>query len=313
MHRFIRIVLLLVFSVSFVHGASAAGTRYSWKETDDTLSLMNGDLTVWRSNHAIGTVKHSIHPLAMVDGTSLTAFRPADHPWHRGCWFSWKILNGKNYWEEDRDGQSAGHTAIVKVTVRKGWFSKSAKIILHIIYYADKSEPLMEEDRIIRFSAPGKDGSYTMDWKSRFLAGEKELVLDRTPVPGEEGGVGHGGYAGFSLRLSRETIGWKFLNSSELVNGTMHGQPARWGIVSGLTSAGGNASISVFEHPDNPGAQSKWYVNTGMPYLSPAFLFARPLKVEAQEKFVLRYRVMIADEIISTEETESLWRKWADR
>jgi hypothetical protein len=54
------------------------------------------------------------------DGPVLTWLRPPDHPWHHGLWFSWKTVNGLNYWEEYENGESEGKRSweIVELTSR---------------------------------------------------------------------------------------------------------------------------------------------------------------------------------------------------
>ena len=43
----------------------------------------------------------------------LTDFRPKDHIWHRAAWFSLKEIDDLNYWEENRDGVSAGRNKTI--------------------------------------------------------------------------------------------------------------------------------------------------------------------------------------------------------
>ena len=79
---------------------------------------MNGPKILWRLNHDRQQGKPFFHPLCLADGTELTALRPADHVWHRALWFSWKFINGLNYWEEDpKTGQSEGQTEILGLEV----------------------------------------------------------------------------------------------------------------------------------------------------------------------------------------------------
>ena len=41
-----------------------------------------------------------------------TLDQPADHRWHHGLWFSWKFIDGVNYWEHDGNtGRPAGRTS----------------------------------------------------------------------------------------------------------------------------------------------------------------------------------------------------------
>ncbi len=65
------------------------------------LSLVcEGETLATYSFSTSDSAKPYIHPLRTVAGVPLTAFQPSDHVWHRGLWFSWKYINGVNYWEE---------------------------------------------------------------------------------------------------------------------------------------------------------------------------------------------------------------------
>src|SRR5512143_2167480 len=76
--------------------APAEGQR-----TDTTLAWRNGTNIVWQYNFDSRQGKPFFHPLTGADGRVLTNFKPEDHPWHYGLWFSWKYINHVNYWEED--------------------------------------------------------------------------------------------------------------------------------------------------------------------------------------------------------------------
>ena len=92
---------------------SSQPPKYGWKQADGVLALWNHDQVVWQWNYAAGLAKPYFHPVALTDGTVLTAPSPADHPWHRALWFSWKMLNGVNYWEENpATGKSDGVTEV---------------------------------------------------------------------------------------------------------------------------------------------------------------------------------------------------------
>ena len=83
---------------------------------------MRGTAVVWQFNYKTEEGKPYFHPITVAGSPALTDFRPADHPWHRALWFSWKYINGVLYWEEDRKtGKAPGETELtgVKVTARR--------------------------------------------------------------------------------------------------------------------------------------------------------------------------------------------------
>src|ERR1035441_1670549 len=52
---------------------------YAWKQADGVLTLLNHDRVVWQCNYASNQAKPYFHPVALIDGTILTAPSPADH------------------------------------------------------------------------------------------------------------------------------------------------------------------------------------------------------------------------------------------
>ena len=55
-------------------------------------------LTYHFSNHE---PKSYFHPVNLFNGSTLTINSPYDHTWHHGLFFTWKYINGKNFWEEN--------------------------------------------------------------------------------------------------------------------------------------------------------------------------------------------------------------------
>ncbi len=90
-----------------------------WKQTDTMMSLLEDERVVWQYNFDPREGKPYFHPVTNPQDQTLTALRPADHPWHRGIWWSWKFPNGVNDWEENKDGVSDGLTALRETCIQK--------------------------------------------------------------------------------------------------------------------------------------------------------------------------------------------------
>jgi type 1 glutamine amidotransferase/HEAT repeat protein len=280
-------------SSSSASAAPEPAKGFSWKQTDTALSLMNGQKAVWRLNYDPKKGKPYIHPLATVDGSVLTWNRPPDHVWHRALWFSWKTINKLNYWEENRQGLSQGRTEIksTKITLGKNY---SASVEMVISYHPPQKPEVLAEKRTIVFSSPTAIGRYRIDWTSVFTATGGDVLLDRTPIKGEKGGKGWGGYAGLSIRMAKETRGWRILDSKGRQAEKIHGQPdAVWVDASGKTTGGQQAGVAMFDHPSNTRHPSPWYIAKGMPYFSPALLYNKPLTLKKAESLTLKYRVLV--------------------
>jgi len=273
---------------------TAAKAGFSWKQTDNTAALLNGGKVVWQFNYDNAKDKPYFHPLATADGSVLTWNRPGDHVWHRALWFSWKTINKLNYWEENRKTQlSAGRTEIknVKVTAAKDF---SAKIEVTLSYHPPGKPEILAEKRTVAITAPQKDGLYRMDWTSVFTATGGDALLDRTPISGEPGGRGFGGYAGLSIRMAKETRGWQILDSKGRKGDAIKGKlDAVWVDSSGKTTSGKQAGVAMFDHPSNMRHPTPWYIAKGMPYFSPAVLYNKSYLLTKGKSFTLKYRILV--------------------
>ena len=169
------------------------------EKTADGVRLVRRGRTVWEFSVAGG--KPSVHPLSFPDGNPVTVSRAADHPWHRGLWFSWKYLNGVNFWETDAYGESKGVQRVVASDIRT---EGAGAVALLNVEWGPREDPgrvFLDEAREIVFSAPDESGAYEIRWKARFTAREP-TVIDRTPPRTLADGCRRGGYAGLSLRLA---------------------------------------------------------------------------------------------------------------
>jgi hypothetical protein len=306
------LLLALVHSNSFAAEAPAStkdaaeGPKLSWKRTDASLALCNGDQTVWRLVFDAAQPKTYFHPLSTVDGEILTASEPADHPWHRGLWWSWKYINGLNYWEEDPvTGKSGGVNELIRAVVEPGK-DFTARAELSFSYHPPGQPAVMTEIRRLSIGRPDGEGQYVIDWTSEFTAGDAPVKLDRTLPPHLPGGVPYGGYAGLSLRLPKGLTGWNYRTSEGATGAaTGYGKPARWADLSGPA-----AGITVFDHPGNIRHPSPWYLSEGpeMPYFSPALLFNEPLELAPRHSLNLTYRVVVHSKPVTPAQIENHWK-----
>ena len=285
----------------------AESPAYSWHQTATTLALRNGEKTVWQLVFDPQQPKTYFHPLATLEGEVLTAFEPPDHRWHRGLWWSWKFINGVNYWEEDpTTHHSDGVNELTGASVKPG-ADFSARAELRFSYHLPGKPPVMTETRRLSISQPDAAGRYAIDWTSEFTATDAPVKLDRTP-PLHQGGVNYGGYAGLSLRFPPGITGWSYRTSEGQTSAaTANGQPARWVDLSGPA-----AGIAVFDHPGNLRHPSPWYLfdAPSLLYFSPALLFNDPLELAAHKTLKLTYRVLVHSRPMSAAQLESAWKSF---
>jgi hypothetical protein len=166
-------------------GADKAAWR--WQQEDGILALAGPAGPLWQFRYGAGLDTAYFHPLNTADGRTLSADRPADHVWHHGLWFSWKFVDGVNYWEIDaKTGRPEGRTSWSNVRV-EARDDHTARIAMDLAYRPAREEkPVLTEERTIVVHPPGADGAYAIDWQGAFRAVRK-VVLDRTPIPGEPG------------------------------------------------------------------------------------------------------------------------------
>ena len=283
--------------------AAAGFAEWDWTQRGQFAYQRDGK-DVWRFDVGWKYAKSFFDPLCVAGGPSLTWIRPADHVWHYGLWFSWKYINGVNYWEE-KDGKAEG-TIFWGGSEIKQKDDGSATIILPEIEYASpvveegmKGERLeLKEERTITISAPAEDGSYFMDWKMVFTA-LVDVKLDRTPIPGEPNGQSWGGYAGLSMRFADgmkdvETVATTVGRVKRNEHNRLDTTAAAVG-QSGIFADGKPYGVAILAHPSNPRAPGDWYALEGgnFNFFNAAFLLKEPYTLAKGETLALRYRVHI--------------------
>jgi type 1 glutamine amidotransferase len=273
-----------------------AATGFAWSREAGTLALMQTGKIVWQFNHGASASKPCFHPVAVPGGPALTWDRPPGHTWHHALWFSWKFIDGVNYWEEDaKTGKSPGRTTWrePQIETRPDF---SARIVMDLSYQPTNGQPVLSEHRVAEISPPDNGGTYHQDWTMTFTAADKDVVFDRTPLPGEPGGQPWGGYAGLSVRFAKEIRDARALTPNgpvEFAGGRYRGKAAAMDY-SGIFEDR-DAGIAILDSAANINSPSPWYaINDGsMRYFSPAVIQDRPHRLQAGRSFTLRYRVVI--------------------
>ena len=283
--------------------ALAANEGLAWKQEGGSVALLQEARVVWQFNYEPSASKPFFHPVALPGGPVLTWNHTPDHPWHHGLWFSWKFINGVNYWEEDRrTGLAQGRTdwREPQIETRPDF---SAQIVMEINYHpATNSQSVLTEHRVIEVSPPDNNGTYRQDWTMIFTAGNEDVRLDRTPLPGEPGGQPYGGYAGLSVRLAPgitnvQTITTTAIEPVKFTDIYYRGTAAAMDYT-GLFE-GREAGFAILDCSSNLNSPSPWYAINGnlmhnpMHYFSPAVISHHPHSIKAGGRLILRYRVIV--------------------
>jgi len=289
--------------------------KYQWCYVPDReICLLAEHQTIVRYRLALDRRKPYLHPVCTPSGIPLTCLEPWDHVWHKGLWFSWKELNGIEFWAEwEEPGQEGTLKLLIEeVRLNESW----ASIVARYDYYPPDSESsLMTERRVVAIHIPQNDAYYSIDWDLTFEANEQPVVLDRTPITQE---TPWGGYAGLSWRASREMGHFQTMDSERRTSLTeMNRKPARWAALWGQLDGGWNrwGGMAMFEYPRNPRHPNHWYYlcDPGFGYLNAAFLQEEPYILEPNDSLHLRYRVLVFEGEPTFEFLEEQYRAYLQK
>lgn len=282
---------------------------FSWDVTDDALALLKGGEVVWRFHAGAEETKPYFHPLTLPDGSVLTGERPDDHPWHLGAWYSWKYLNGKNFWEEDEKGRPLDGVSEVASVTFLPHDDFSAEIHLHVDYVTHAGMHLMREFRRIDLSSPNEKGGYRVDSQHRFVA-QQDTVINRYY------------YGGYSLRMLKGArLDWHFMDAAG--NSWTGGQttiqpredsPSLTGPASPWVTfvdnvEGRSMGAAIIDHPSNPRHPTHWLVIPDMPFFSPIIHWDSDLSLTSGEELTLGYSLVIWADRDATEFVEAAYAK----
>ncbi|MCX6923092.1 MAG: PmoA family protein [Verrucomicrobia bacterium] len=286
----------------------------AWRKDAGVIALVGGKQVVWQFNYQIGLDRLFFHPVAVAGGPVVTGDQPKDHPWHRGLWFSWKFINGVNYWEPNaQTGTLDGRTEWSKLQAETRP-DFSARLSMQIAYRPADGPPVLDEPRVIAISAPAKDGSYSMDWQMTFTALEKAIVFDRTPLPGEPEGKPWGGYAGLSVRFAENLQEFQATSAEGPIRFPEDTYRVRsLAMDCGGTFDGRQAGVAILDHPQNTPSPTPWYLIRGpvLRYFSPAVIQEGPRRLNAHESFTLCYRVIVHPDLWSAKKLKEAQTSYA--
>jgi len=285
---------------------SSQRTNFGWRQTETSIALLNHGRVVWQHVHDKKLGKPFMR-VGLIDGTELTRPCPfpkdypkTDHTWHRALWWSWKAIDGVNYWEEHQQGTDP---VDVEITQRD---DGSARICATIAYHLPDQPPVVTEKRVIAVGAPDASGTYLIDWQATFTpTGDKDVVFNRNS------------YGGFAVRMAAECCGdqaagkpaWTFLDSEARANS--NGRTARWVAYQGTAANGETAALAIFDHPDNPGHPAWWQTRSQYPYLNPSLTCKEDYTLPAGQSLVLRYGVLVHQGPADAETLERRWKAFA--
>lgn len=254
-----------------------------------------------------GKPKPYLHPLSTPSGVVLTNFEPTDHVWHRGLWFTFKFVNGENFWEEPPpstpdEAPTYGTLVAAAPPAVSHPAPDSCRIDLSLDWRRPNGDVVLREHRTLVYR-PLSPTAYALDHHSR-LTPVVDVLLDRTAF------TTWGGYGGLCFRATRNWMNSNILLSTGQSTHRPVGLPARWAVLTGQLDGGPSlvGSLAILDHPANPRHPTPFYgaANASHHYLTPAPLFHEPLAVPAGQPLTLRYRVIPHEGLLTPAELDTL-------
>jgi len=285
--------------ILFTLAAQAKDTRqFVTNSASDSVSMKVSGKTCWTYVLKSREGKPYFHPLT-IPGTDdvLTSFRPPDHTWHLGFWFSWKFINGCNFWEPDPNGV----TRVLSQTVTPGP-DKTLRIEATLSYEAKGSE-IVREHRAALVTTQ-TNGNYAIAWDSTFTAQGADAVFSSTPSKKDSAGNwASGGYGGLMWRFANSpAIAYTFSSASGKTDVQTCGETNAWlAVVATAQASGAQAKITFSDHPENPRYPTPWFArysatahnNRGYYLVGPSLTFHEPFTLPAGKSAHLRYTVTV--------------------
>ena len=285
---------------TLVQTASAEDTRqFITDAATGAITLQVGGKSCWTYVPQSQEGKPYFHPLA-IPGTDdvLTSFRPPDHAWHLGFWFSWKFINGCNFWEPD----SNGVTRVLSQKIAPA-ADKSFRTDVALAYVIKGKEAVREKRTVTVTTRP--NGDYAIEWDSTFTAQDTNaVVFSCTPAKKDkDGNWATGGYAGLMWRFADSpAFSYTFANAAGHADVKACGEPSdRMEIVATAKASGAKAKITFRDHPGNPRHPTPWFARhsttahkgRGYYLVGPSMIFHEPLTLAPGASARFRYTVTV--------------------
>lgn len=231
-----------------------------------------------------------IHPISVPDGRGiLTEDLPGHHPWQRGLYTGFNLVNGIGFWrEQPGDGgfnarlvgtpRSEGETA--SWTVASKWTHPDSTLML----------------------------TETQDWQ--LTANDRNYVLDLewSLAAAIDVEIGQFMAGGLFLRMPfAARRGASALNSEGLKNLEGEKQRARWVAVSmPLIGRDDGAGMAILDHPGNPDHPVTWRIDNEYG-ISPSRVIAGSWKIPRGETERYRFRILAFCGGIVPTDIEAFW------
>jgi hypothetical protein len=235
------------------------------------------------------------HPVRTLGGVPVTAYRPADHVWHKGISWALSTVDDENFWggptylrdrgyvQLDNDGTQR-HTGFdrldpsgdrIGVTENLDWVTQAGEL-------------MFTERRRFSVRVHPDLGAWQLAYRSEMTNASGGKVSFGSPTTrGREAA----GYGGLFWRGPDSFVGGAVVSPAGSGGDELMGTRGPW-----LGFVGDGATVVFRDHVANYNHPTQWFVRTGeFAGICPAPFYDTEHEVAAGEKLSLRYDVLIAD------------------
>lgn len=249
-----------------------------------------------------------IHPLNTPSGKRLTRIQPKDHFHHYGLWNPWThtLYEGDtlDFWNLAKEQGTVRFSKMLSHQTGPV-FSAFEVLHEHVVLKNDKNKVVLNEIQKVRVT-PLTETSYQLDFEISYQCNTSspfKIIKYR--------------YGGFGWRTTEE---WDNQNSRTLsskgkTRKNADGSTARWCIVDGKLGDGHGGAV-MLSHPDNfnhPEPLRIWpedQYERGDLFVNFATTKNTDWLFEPNQKYILRYRLIVYDNKIDSEIANIEWEKF---
>ena len=223
----------------------------------------------------------------------LTEARPKDHVWHLAFFFSWKFINGRNFWEP-HDKRTANRVVSHKETPFPG-----GEVFEAELSYELDGRTILRERRTVKASVK-PDGSYSFDWTGRFEALEELAFTASVPKwDNAKNTRNYNGYAGLSARLAgNDAFSFAYTNALGSVDAYGYGEVSpRIDVYAKSKKTGETTRMSFIADRPTPNYtlhNPKAWKGAGFYFIAFPEMFNTTLKMAKGEKRTFHYVLEVA-------------------
>jgi hypothetical protein len=251
--------------------------------------------------------KPYLEPLRTLGGDLVTAYRPHDHPWHKGLWFAPSHVDDQNFWgghtyvgppdapssgyrQLDNNG-SMDHEGFELLTARPS----TVGAVENIGWFSIDRRQLADERRELTFDFAGAaDGAWFLHLATTVTnCADTPLILSSPTVHGRP----QAGYGGLGWRGPRSFTGGEIIGAGGRSGPGLMGESGKWlAFIGRHDGTGRSSTIAVVDEAGVPQVPTKWFVRSE-PYamISAAPFFYEAATVAPGEQLRLGWSVIIAD------------------